>query len=141
MIAKEEEVANLAAELKPKPKKRKNGFWVGFPVYWLPLIMLSVLSVTGGKPQELLDACRYLMIMTGISVLMCLLCLVGLSVFWMNLTKRDDKKEPFSWRALLMVLFLSCGSCASGVLLGIFWPSICYGASLLVVFFVAKIME
>jgi nitrate reductase gamma subunit len=139
MIEKEEEeVANLAAELRPKTS-RKSGFWVGFPIYWLPMIMLIILGLTGGRPLSLLDYCRCLMIV--ISALMCVLCVIGLTVFWMKKTTRIEKKEKYTWRDFLAILALASVSCTMGVLIGIFWPSICYGASLLVVFLVAKIME
>jgi hypothetical protein len=59
----------------------------------------------------------------------------------MKKTTRIEKKEKYTWRDFLAILALASVSCTMGVLIGIFWPSICYGASLLVVFLVAKIME
>jgi hypothetical protein len=138
MIEPDEEVANLADDLKAKPR-RKNGWMVGAPIYWLPTILLLILCITGRRPEWLLEACRSLMI--GISALMCLLCILGLSVFWLKLSAREKNKKPFAWRDLVAILVLSCGSCTLGVTMGILGPSICYGSSLLVVFFVAKIME
>ena len=141
MIEQEEEVANLADELRAKPQLKSSFFWLGIPIYWGPVMLLAVLCIIRTDSTLTLEIARYWMI--GISILVSCVVIIGAFVtLWFPKPKSSTKgKKPLGWRDFWVHQFIICSSLVMGASLGLFWTSFLYGISLILVLFVAKIIE
>lgn len=140
MSEQKEEVANLAEELREKPKKNTFGskFWIGMPFYWVPALLLSILGINKGEPLLLFDITKVWM--WAVAVVMILLALSGLALYVIGPDQKEDKKH-LTWNDFVAIAFLSACCLIIGVTIGVGVVAYVYPSSLITVFLVAKILE